>query len=703
MKFTKILLVSFTSILIPSLMTGCSEEISDGVRSGEFKPSLESHYLIVNPRSFKFDEWGFDYGKTDDWESDDWGDTQKGSIQSKAAWSFSGMPSWLYIDPQSGNSDTEFYVEADRNLSLSSREAVFYISTNNTTPKIQRTLSASQAGSEPYISLPYYSSNTITVEGKSDYLIINVDSNIPDLTATFSESWASVSYNYEASTVNIEIQANETNSTRNGTLTVSSTQYSKYKYLTISQLASGVTVLEEALLSYDADGGTQTRTIKSDLPWTAQTTISWIDFYPKSGGAGETPISITALPSYESTTRAGQIYFYFGDTEKKYIGVTQSGRYLTTTPKNITLSADENSSENFTIESNIGWEVKTCPEWLTLSPNKGNTGKSILTATAQKNNSLNSRSGTITIMDSQTGCITSSITATQNGLDFGDNTTLEFGWQASSLELTIPIPNKWTAAVSDGWISLSQYSGTGETTCDITVSRNDSPETRTGQIIFSSEGRNITVSIVQEGQYITINSTSGEIPAIGGSIELYVNTTVDIEPLIEYGDGTADWITYEKNTKFAYKLSIKFNPSINQRTANFILKPKNSDVKDELANGVIFSIKQSGRGLRVEPSKIYLFAKGGTTESYPIIADGTYSIEKPEEFVWFSLVHNNENNTYYLVATENKTDSTREGYIFVTLTNLPDSEDQKIIIDVIQNSIYDSEINYNDYDDDQIL
>lgn len=77
-------------------------------------------------------------------------------------------------------------------------------------------------------------------------------------------------------------------------------------------------------MSYDADGGSQTRTIKSELPWTAQTTYSWIEFSPKSGNAGETAMTITALPSYESDERLGQIYFYFGDTEKKYIGIDWS-------------------------------------------------------------------------------------------------------------------------------------------------------------------------------------------------------------------------------------------------------------------------------------------------------------------------------------------------------------------------------------------
>lgn len=681
MKITNIKLVSITAFVFSSLLMGCSEEVYDGA----YKPSLESHYLSVYPRDFEFG---------------DGEETKTGYITSENSWLFTDIPHWLSITPTSGNSDTDFSILSKKNESVSNREAVFYVSANNATSKIKRTLTASQTGANAYISFPEYSSSKITIEGKSDYLIIDISSNIPDLTATFSQSWASASYYPKSKTVDVEIQANETNSSRSGTLTVSSSQYGKTAKLTITQLVPDVTVLEGIALSYDADGGSQTRTIQSDLPWTAASTCPWIEFYPTSGEAGETRMTIWALPSYETDNRIGQIYFYFGDTEKKYIGITQTGRYLTTTPNKITLSADENSSEKVVIDSNIGWELSTCPEWLTLSQNNGNAGNTSITITALKNNSLNSRSGTIILKDSQTGVITSSITVSQNGLDFGDDTTLEFGWQASSQKLTVPIPNKWNAAVSDGWITLSQYTGTGETTCDITVSRNDSQETRTGQIIFSSEGQNITVSVVQEGQYINIDATTGEIPAMGGSVELYVNSTVDVSPSIEYNDGVEDWVAYEKIAENTYNLSVEYNPSINQRSATFILKPQNSDVQNELASGVKYIIKQFGRDLRVEPSKIYLFAKGGSSETYSIVADGEYTIIKPEEFTWFTLIHNSENDTYYIVSTENKSDSPRTGYITASLKNLPEGESRDVRIGIFQNSIYDTEIIYSEFDNE---
>ena len=665
MKITNKKLVAIAAFVFSLLLMGCSEEVYDGA----YKPSLESHYLSVYPRDFEFSNRE---------------ETKSGSVKTEDAWSFSGIPSWLSLTPSSGNSDLDFTIASKTNESVLNREAVFYVSTNNTTSKIQRTLTASQTGSSPYVTLPEYNTSTITIEGKSDYLIIDVDSNIPDLIATFSESWASASYNSETKTVNVEIQANETNYSRNGTLTVSSSQYNKTVKLTIYQRATGVTILEGIAMGYGADGGSQTRTIKSDLPWTAQTTCSWIEFSPKSGKAGETTMTITALPSYESNIRIGEINFYFGDTEKKYIDITQTGRYLTTTPGRIKLSADENSSEEVIVDSNIGWEVSTCPEWLTLSPNKGNAGNSNITIAAQKNNSLNSRSATVIIQDSQTGGITSSIIVTQSGLDFGKNTTLEFSWHQSSLDFSIPLPGAWKATVSDGWITLSEYIGSGNKTIIVTVSKNDSEYLRSGKILIMSEDKTFEVVVIQSGQYINLDNTSSEFSAMGGSLSLTVASSVNTSWEIEYSNTYKNWVQVEKISEEEYTINVDYNPSSLDRNAIFILRPTDNDVSDIYASGVKLIIKQSGRNISCETSKISVSGSGGTSQTYKISADGKYSIEKMSGDNWYTIVSDTSTRTFYIVVTDNTSNSDRTGHILLSLSELPNGESVTRDIEVYQ-------------------
>lgn len=686
MKTSNIICIAISALTISSLLMGCSEDVYESA----YRPSLESHYLSVSPRDFQF-------GNGEE--------TKTGSITSENSWSFTGTPSWLSLAPSSGNSDADFSITSSANETMVSKTAVFYVSAKTSDWSQQRQITASQAAATPFFQFVNLESTSIYLTGESHTLTIDVESNIDDLAVKIydADGWISASYQNKKLTISVGI--NDDGYTRDARVQLWSSSYSKGDVIYITQYKPNLSFDEISSLSFDADGGTQTISVNSEIPWIALSKESWIEITPSEGQAGNNQVKIKALPSYQNETRNGKVLFYYKDNQSSVasVSISQTGRYLNISPTSVTLSAEENSSVTVELSSNIGWEIYTCPEWLSVSPNKGNAGESKISITAQNNNSLNSRSGTITIKDSMTGGIGTSLSVIQNGLDFGDQTTIEFGWQMSTRELFVPIPNKWNAAVSDGWITLSQYSGVGETLCDITVSRNDSQETRTGQIIFSSEGQNITVSVVQEGQYITIDATAGEISAMGGSAELHIDTTIDVMPSIEYDNEVTDWITYEKVSENVYKLSIEYNPSINQRYATFILKPQNSDVKDELANGIRYSIKQFGRDLRVEPSKIILSSKGGTTESYSIVADGSYSIEKPSEYAWFTLVHDEDNSIYYIVATENKTDATREGNIIVSLTNLPEGEVENVIIKVIQSSIYNSDINYNDYDDDQLL
>lgn len=683
MKTTNIKYAVLSAFAFSSLLAGCSEDVYEGA----YKPSLESLYLSVYPRDFEFSN-----GE----------ETKTGSIISENAWSFTGVPSWLTLTPSSGNTDADFSIVSRTNESVSNREAVFYVATNNTTTKIQRTLTVSQTGSSPYITFPEYSSSTITLEGKSDYLIIDINSNIPDLTATFSQSWASATYNSEAKTVNVEIQANETNSSRNGILTVSSSQYGKNVKLTISQLASGVTVMEGIAMSYDADGGSQTRTIKSDLPWTAQTTYSWIEFSPKSGNAGETTMTITTLPSYESDKRIGQIYFYFGDTKKEYIGITQSGRYINVTPTSISLDAQDKTSKEVEVESNIDWKVLYCPEWLSISPQSGTSGKSKFNISATDNRSLNSRSSTVALSNATEG-IQTTVNVVQSGLNFGDNTVMEFSWKNSGQSLSVPIPNNWITAVSEDWIKLSQYEGNGTTDIIVNVDYNDSEASRQGILSFTSEGKTISITVYQLGQYLQIDKTSGEFSAMGGSLDLTISTSVDITASVEYIGNTTDWISLKNNGNGSYVITADYNPATTLREANIVILPNEDEVSDKIVQGLKFAIKQQGRNISANVSKIIMYSKGGTSNTYSISSDGKYLIEKGTEDYWYSLVSDNSNNTFYIVVTKNTTGAERIGYIRLFLTDLPADDNGKAVIISVEQSGTDYNIDINDYEDDEIL
>ena len=687
MKITKIKLVAITAFAFSSLLMGCSEEIYDGA----YKPSLESHYLSVYPRDF-------DFGNGEE--------TKTGSITSENSWSFTGVPSWLSLSPSSGNSDAEFSVKSTVNEIMVNRTSVFYISANTSDWKQQKAITASQASALPSFSFVNLENTSIYLDATAQTRTFDVETNLVDLATKVtltsgSDGWITATYNNKRLT--ITISANDDGYQRSGRVELWSSTYSKGGIIYISQYKPNLSFDEITSLSFNADGGSQTVKVSSDLAWSALSKESWIEVSPAHGASGDNQVKITALPSYQSGNRNGKVLFYYKDNQSAVgsIAISQTGRYLTVTPTSITLSAEENSSGSVNIDSNISWTIDSYPDWVSFNNKNGGAGKSTEILSATKNNSLNSRSGTIIFKDSKTGVLESRVAVTQNGLDFGDQTTLEFGWQASSFPLEVPFPNAWNAAISNGWVSLSQYSGNGSSNITVSVLRNDGEETRNATITFTSEGKKVDVKVVQVGQYIHIENSSSNISAKGGIIELNYSSTIGITPSVNYLSNGKDWLEYSAIDN-GYTLSVASNTSSLDRTAEFVLTPLDRDVIDVWSNGIKFKVNQQGRKLTLDVSQINVFAKGGTTETYIIDADGKYTLSKGDTDTWYSIIHNSETNTFYLVVAENNTGSKRNGLVTIALLDLPTGEQKQISIPVLQASSGEIDIIIDDFKDPEI-
>lgn len=648
--------ILISAIVALTLLGGCRESLP--YSTGNFEPSLYNNVLSVTTRDFKFGNGV---------------ETKEGRIYTDYEWEFVDVASWLETTPGSGVSDSSFTLTTSANENATERTAIFYLTASAPDGKISRTMTATQAGMDPCIKFPEYEENTIVTNGRAHNLEIDVETNISDLAASFSETWGSARYDSANKAVILTLEENDLTETRMGSIELSSPEYSATAGITISQLAPDVTIIEGSSIEFGAEGGVAEKKIVSDKAWTAKTTATWIEFTPQSGEAGETTLKISALPSYDTNSRKGDIYIYFGETEKKYIEITQAGRYLNVSPTEILIPNEEGASEKINVESNVSWDVTSHPDWLTFDRTSGDGGNAVITISAGKNNSLNTRSGTIIIKDSETGSFESRVVVTQDGISFGDQSTLEFNWQSSQQPIIIPFTYTWNAKVSSGWISLSQYTGEGDEEVMVSVTQNDSEEVRTGSVTFESEEGSVSIAIIQQGQYLSISSTSGEISAKGGEIELTISSTIEVEATIEYLTEATDWITTEK-VEDTYRIKADYNPSIMEREALLRLTPTDLEVSDKYSQGVTFHIKQYGRNLSCETSKIKVTVGGGTTPIYRISSDGTYTIEKDPNDDWYTVVPNISKNTFYLVVSENTTGAERQGQISISLTELPEGE-----------------------------
>ena len=190
--------------------------------------------------------------------------------------------------------------------------------------------------------------------------------------------------------------------------------------------------------------------------------------------------------------------------------------------------------------------------------------------------------------------------------------------------------------------------------------------------------------MVQQGQYLKINSTAGEVAAMGGSVELSITTTVGAKDSIEYEGAANGWLAVSDDSNGKYTLTAVYNPSMNPRVAQFVIKPTMDATNSTCTQGVRFTVTQKGRNLMASTDKIEMFKSGGTSATYTITADGKYSISKPDADNWYVLQHDEKAQSFTLYLSENRTDDTRESQLTISLLELPEGEVKQVIIPVTQ-------------------
>lgn len=672
------------------LATGCSDEMGIDGRI----PSLEGSYLKVPVQKFEFGSAGDAVGT--------------GKVESSHAWSIQGLPDWLSATPDSGegnqSSETEFKLTASENKSLQSRVAVSYIRSESKNLIRIRELTVTQVGASPYVQVDD-GLTEMRIDGKKQTVSVKITTNVSEPYVEFSEEWGAASYDSAIGMINLEVEeygALKDSSPRTGYINIYQDPEhtsSMLKSLKVEQNVAKIQLGETMV--FDVDGGTESRKITSDVDWTANVgTATWFTISPEFGTQGETVMTVTVLPSYQKGRRDAHIRLYCGENLVNYLMVRQFGVLLEATQSTVNFNAEGIADSKINLTANIKWEITSKPEWIEATPMNG-SGYSTIEITASKNMSLSPRSGSIVFSDARGGDMKCTVNVNQAALDLGDDPTIEFGWQASSQSLNIPFPDNWQAAVSDGWITVSEYLGKGEKTIQVMASRNDSEGPRTGTIAITSEGKTFNVIVVQKGQYIHIDTPPSTVSAMGGGINLQVSTTVTVTPSIEYDGSVTDWITYEKVGEDNYDLKISYNPSGLDRTATFVLTPAESDVADTWTSGVKMKITQSGRQLSCSVYKIESGASGGTSETYLVTADGGYTIGKQPGDDWYTLVNDPEHDMFYIVVTNNTMDSDRSGRIVMSLTDLPEGEYVVKEIEVFQHKkgIY---VSFDDFEEDTI-
>lgn len=600
------------------------------------------------------------------------------------AWEIKDVPSWLTVTPTSGNSNANVKVKPSaNNVVEESRAAVLKFVSTSPEYQYSRTITVSQNAPRGYIEL---GESSWSCSASSATKVIAVDSNI-EWEVSCSDSWVSAVKKDETSVaITVTENLGETRTAYVGLLRKSTRE--PYAYIYIKQAEAGISIGTDQL-NFTVDGGTLYVDINAETSWSAYTSeTSWLQVTPETCSAGEHKLEVQALPSNSTEERLGYVYVKIGDIEKFALAVVQEGVSLQIASLNTQSKVFDWKGEKkllYKVISNTSWELQAKPDWITVTPESGNSGTTSVTVSADESNSLNSRSGKVRIGVGNLD-VYEEFVVEQNGIDLSADGALSFGWEAAEKEYKVVLPNSWNSMKNSDWITLSQTSGNGGETIVVSVLANDGEEARNGIVYFMSEDHTFEVLVVQEGQYIRISSASGEIAAMGGSVSLELSTTVGARDSVDYKSNVTGWLNVDKDENNIYTLSAGYNPSMNDRLADFIIMPTASTTNSSCTSGVKFNVVQKGRNILVSTDKIEVYNNGGYSETYSITADGGYTIEKAEGDDWYLLQHNDTARTFSIVVTPNVSEETKRSKITISLTDLPEGETKTVEIEVIQYS-----------------
>lgn len=644
-------------------------------------PSLQNNYLSVAPDALSFSSGA---------------GSQYLQIRTlDAGWRISGLPEWLDTDISEGTGYQQVKVQASVNNRPVSREAIVDVTASGEGWTLTKNVVVSQSQGRASIQL---ATSNLTASGAAHSETVGVETNLTDMVLSSTHAWLTATYDKANGVIVLTFEENTSTYSRSATITASSTDNSVSTSMYVTQSRPSVEADDTSTLTADVDGGTYARSITCESAWQAVADESWIDVTPSEGAAGVHTLNISVAPNYDTSSRSGYVYLYISETStyQSRIYVSQPGRIMNIkhSPDMPELNNDGSCNDYLCITADIAWQVQRKPEWLTLSPSSGSAGETDVTLSADPLVSLAPRSGQVILTSLPGGSFTHSFTVLQHPINLSGENGMEFGWQASDQTYRLPFPKEWSASVSDEWVSLSNYSGVGESDLIVTVSKNESSQPRIATVSFMSEGKEFPMTVLQQAQYLYIDDTAGEIPARGGSVELTVHSSVGAQTSVEYEHTSTGWLDVSDDGNGVYMLVAEPNPLIKERVATFVIKPSEEGVDDEWRQGVRFVVKQLGRKITITPKGgIYFYAKGGTSAEYHVDADGDYEIVMNAD--WCTLVNDYQNNTFYVECPENDTHADRIGSL--TIRTLPISGAIKMQVVQYRPGV---QLEFKDYDDD---
>lgn len=322
-------------------------------------------------------------------------------------------------------------------------------------------------------------------------------------------------------------------------------------------------------IDVDSNGGRQTISFDTNNDWTARASDGWIQVSPSQGSSGNVSVSVTISENPTFDDRSG------------YVTVESSGQSARFDIKQSTKHGYQISETNFSIgssggsirvpvQTNVDYTVSVddkCKSWLSITQTKALSSGEIVIK-AEKNSTYDEREGKIYVnYDSNK----TTISVKQSGLEELIVNTTSFTIGNNGGDINVPISTNVDYSCNilgnaTSWITVKNLKTKGieDYKLVLTISKNESMDSRVGQVKVSGAGKESTITINQDATLgLTIQTTSYTVESEGGNVSVFVSSNTNVSYTIN--NNWIHFVSTKSTTTSTYTFSIDNNPATTSR------------------------------------------------------------------------------------------------------------------------------------------
>ena len=372
------------------------------------------------------------------------------------------------------------------------------------------------------ISLPATTASQPSTGGTGAIAITASDPSCPWI-ATSEIAWLTLTSAPSGAgpgTVSYSAAANQSVTSRSGNIAIAGQTFA----VTEAGVAPSFTLAPPSA-AFPAAGGTAMVTVTatpSDAPWTASTTTPWITITSGASGTGNGAVSYTVAANTSANLLTGTITIA-GQTFTVTESAANSSFSILPMSAAVPAAGGTGMVAVTASLSNAAWTAASNVPWITITSGASGTGNGSVSYSVAAINSVNARTGTVSIAG-QTFTVNQS-GATPSFTIQPTSAGAPAAGAAGTVAVTATPPDaSWTATSNVPWITITAgASGSGNGSVSYSVAANGSVNPQTGTLTIA--GQTFTINQSGAGTTFSIQPTSATAPAAGASGSIAVTAT----------------------------------------------------------------------------------------------------------------------------------------------------------------------------------